>query len=77
MQHRINERAINSALARVLTDEAHLNVIGEATQPGSGGEAPDLRVQPHRGQFRWVSIEAKVGTGTSQRRAAIAGIPMS
>ena len=72
MQHRINERAINSALARVLTDEAHLNVIGEATQPGSGGEAPDLRVQPHRGQFRWVSIEAKVGTGTSQRRAAIA-----
>ena len=72
MQHRINERAINSALARVLTDEAHLNVISEATSPGSGGEAPDLRVQPHHGQFRWVSIEAKVGTGTSQRRAAIA-----
>lgn len=72
MQHRINERAINSALARVLTDEAHLSVISEATQPGHGGEAPDLRVQPHHGQFRWVSIEAKVGTGTSQRRAAIA-----
>ena len=72
MQPRINERAINSALARLIERHAKLNAVAEATLPGRGGEAPDLRVQPHSGQYRWVSIEAKVGTGTSQRQAAVA-----
>lgn len=71
MQPRINERAINSALARLIERHAKLNAVAEATLPGRGGEAPDLRVQPHSGQYRSVSIEAKVGTGTSQRQAAI------
>lgn len=71
MQPRINERAINSALARLIERNAKLNAVAEATLPGRGGEAPDLRVQTHAGQYRWVSIEAKVGTATSQRQAAI------
>ena len=72
MQHRINERAINSALARVLTDEAHLSVIPEATTPSSGGRAPDLLVTPHSGQHRRVAIEAKVGTNVTAKSAAVA-----
>ena len=72
MQHRINERAINSALARVLTDEAHLNVIPEATTPASRGRAPDLLVTPHAGQHRRVAIEAKVGIDGAAKSAAVA-----
>lgn len=72
MQHRINERAINSALARVLTDEAHLSVIPEATTPSLGGRAPDLLVTPHSGQHRRVAVEAKVGTNVTAKSAAVA-----
>ena len=72
MQHRINERAINGALARVLTDEAHLNVIPEATTSTSGGRAPDLVVTPHAGQHRRVAIEAKIGIDGAAKSAAVA-----
>ena len=72
MLHRINERAINGALAQILAEEAHLSVVPEATTPASGGNAPDIMITPHSGQRRRVAIEAKVGSNPSEKSAAIA-----
>lgn len=71
MQYRINERVINGALAEILTESANLSLVSEATASGTGGAAPDFLIRPHYSQNRSVAIEAKVGTSTVQRNAAI------
>lgn len=72
MQYRINERVVNGALAEILTESANLSLVSEATASGTGGAAPDFLIRPHYSQNRSVAIEAKVGTSTVQRNAAIA-----
>ena len=72
MQFHINERVVNGELAKILSDFASLRIVSEGTRRGTGGNAPDLLIIPHRGQSRAVSIEAKLGITATQRNAALA-----
>ena len=76
MQFHINERVVNGELAKILSDFANLRIVSEGTRSGTGGNAPDLLIIPHPGQSRAVAIEAKIGTNTTQRNAALADAQM-